>query len=98
LILSTTNEKSVLENMDMSDCFNSELYISNIADLQSISHVLDDSQLFSPEEKREALERLRISGIDQRISIGIKKLMMVIEMSRQDVDKVDKFVNTLMGL
>jgi len=75
------------------------MYISNITDLKSISHVLDDAQLFSPEEeKKEALERLSISGIDQRISIGIKKLMMIIEMCRQDFDKVDKFVNTLMGL
>ena len=82
----------------MSDCFNSEMYISNITDLKSISHVLDDAQLFSLEEKKEALERLSISGIDQRISIGIKKLMMIIEMCRQDFDKVDKFVNTLMGL
>lgn len=37
--------------------------------------------------------------MDQKLTIGIKKLLMVIEMARQDVEnKVDKFVNTLVGV
>jgi hypothetical protein len=38
---------------------------------------------------------LNAMGIDGRFSIGIKKLLMIIEMARQDVDKAEKFVNAL---
>jgi hypothetical protein len=34
-------------------------------------------------------------GLDGHLSIGVKKLLMIVEMARQDVDKVEKFVNTL---
>ena len=41
---------------------------------------------------------LQQAGMEQRLAIGIKKLLMVIEMARQDADKIEKFVNTLLSL
>ena len=41
---------------------------------------------------------LEQAGMDQKLAIGIKKLIMVIEMARQDTDKIEKFVNTLISL
>lgn len=38
------------------------------------------------------------AGMDDKLAIGIKKLLMIIEMARQDADKVEKFVNTLTSL
>ncbi|CAJ0887342.1 4285_t:CDS:2, partial [Entrophospora sp. SA101] len=96
LILATTNEKSVLQQMDMSDCFNSEIEVPNINDLDSIEIVLKELALFNNDEREQALEILRQNHLI-KINIGIKKLLMIIEMSRQDVDKVDKFVSTIMG-
>nr|CAG8448754.1 3914_t:CDS:10 [Entrophospora candida] len=96
LILATTNEKSVLQQMDMSDCFNSEIEVPNINDLNSIEIVLKELALFNNDEREQALEILRQNHLI-KINIGIKKLLMIIEMSRQDVDKVDKFVSTIMG-
>jgi len=85
--------------MDMIDCFNSEIYVPTIMDLLSVEIVLKELDLFDNNERNEALNRLQQEGIDQKtLSIWVKKLLMITEMCRQDVDKVDKFVNTLMGL
>ncbi|CAG8623141.1 6200_t:CDS:10 [Ambispora gerdemannii] len=98
LILVTTTERPVLEQMDMIDCFNSEIYVPNITDLTSVEIVLRELSLFNDQDRQRALDFLRQSGIDKKLTIGIKKLLMIIEMSRQDVDRVDKFTTTLLGL
>jgi len=73
--------------------------VPTIMDLLSVEIVLKELDLFDNNERNEALNRLQQEGIDQKtLSIGVKKLLMITEMCRQDVDKVDKFVNTLMGL
>ncbi|CAG8566803.1 17083_t:CDS:2, partial [Dentiscutata heterogama] len=96
LILATTNEKSVLDDMNMSDCFNSEIYVPNITELSSVDVVLKELALFNDEERNRALNALKQGGVEMRI--GIKKLLTIIEMSRQDVDKVDKFVSTILSM
>ncbi|CAG8616139.1 9277_t:CDS:10 [Funneliformis mosseae] len=96
LIFATTNERSVLEQMNMSDCFNSEIYVPNIVELSCVDFVLKELTLFNDDERNRALSALQQDGFN--LNIGIKKLLMIIEMSRQDVDKVDKFVSTIMGL
>ncbi|CAI2191442.1 11013_t:CDS:10, partial [Funneliformis geosporum] len=95
LIFATTNERSVLEQMNMSDCFNSEIYVPNIVELSFVDFVLEELALFNDDERNRALGALQQDGFN--LNIGIKKLLMIIEMSRQDVDKVDKFVSTIMG-
>ncbi len=48
--------------------------------------------MFNETEHSRAMHMLVNAGIDGRFSIGIKKLLMIAEMARQDVDKVEKFV------
>ncbi|CAH1756549.1 5471_t:CDS:2 [Entrophospora sp. SA101] len=43
---------------------------------------------------KQALDALKKKHFD----VGIKKLLKIIDWSRQDVDKVHKFVNTIMGI
>src|SRR3954451_4471443 len=90
LILATTNfEQPDLKNLNMSDCFNSEIYVPNIDKLSSVDHVLKELNLFNDDERNQAISNLK----EVKLNIGIKKLLMVIEMCRQDVDdKVKKFV------
>lgn len=51
--------------------------------------------LFTEIEHNRAFERLSQSEFEDQLSIGVKKLMMIIETARQDVDKVDKFVASI---
>lgn len=46
LILGTTTQKHVLEQMDMLDAFNAEIYVPTITDLNSVEFVLRVIQLF----------------------------------------------------
>lgn len=51
--------------------------------------------LFTEVEKSRLMQNLNQAGAGERLSVGIKKLLMISEMARQDVDKVDKFFTTL---
>ncbi|KAJ3395955.1 transport between ER and Golgi ATPase protein [Lobulomyces angularis] len=95
LILATTTNKNVLEQMDFVDAFNTDLYVPNIVDLNSVSKVIEELQLFNQNDLNRSLSILRDGGIGDNLSVGVKKLLMISEMARQDVDKVDKFVSTL---
>ena len=78
----------------MGDAFNAVLEVPNITTLESIDFVLKEVKLFNTDFDRiKALEILKRSGRANSINIGIKKLLMIIEMARQDVDKMDKFVS-----
>ncbi|RKP03847.1 hypothetical protein CXG81DRAFT_9017 [Caulochytrium protostelioides] len=98
LVLGTTSQRNVLSQMEVTDAFNADLYVPNITDLASVAMVLTKLELFTPEEQQRALMLFQQSGMDRRLSIGIKKLLMIIEMARQDMDRVDKFVSSLTEL
>ena len=40
------------------------------------------------------MQLLQMSGINEKLSVGVKKLLMISEMARQDVDKVERFVSS----
>ena len=76
----------------MSDCFDSEIYIPNINESSSVDYVLKELELFNDNERNQVIDNLK----EVELNIGIKKLLMIIEMSRQDVDnKMEKFVDTI---
>ncbi|KAI8834492.1 P-loop containing nucleoside triphosphate hydrolase protein [Chytridium lagenaria] len=96
LIISTTSQRSVLDQMDLTEAFNAQLYVPTVRDLRSIEIVTEELKLFSENEKRVAMRTLFEAGVGEKLSIGIKKLLMVSETARQDVDKVDKFVTSIL--
>ena len=82
--------------MDMSDAFNAEIYCPNVTDLSAVDTIVDSVKLLNPSEKRKAIDMLVELKVDKKLSIGIKKLLMLVEMARQDGDdKVEKFVECL---
>ncbi|KAJ1950263.1 transport between ER and Golgi ATPase protein, partial [Dispira parvispora] len=96
LILATTNQKGVLGEMDMLDNFNAEIYVPPIRDVASVEFVLKDLQLYNQQELTQVMRSLYDEGVDTRLSLGIKKLLMIIEMARQDPQtKVEKLLASL---
>lgn len=97
LILSTSSQKHVLEQMDLTEVFDSSIYVPTVGDLRDVDYVTTEIQLFSDTERRSAMQIFQSSGaLDKKVSVGIKKLLMISEMARQDVDKVEKFTTTLL--
>lgn len=81
----------------MADVFNADLYVSNITSLEVVGRVVQELGVFSERELGNAIESLRENGVGERINIGVKKLMMICEMARQDVDRVERFVDAVIA-
>ncbi|KAG0203400.1 transport between ER and Golgi ATPase protein [Mortierella sp. GBA30] len=96
LVLTTTTRRHVLEEMDLLDSFSSELYVENLRTLEEVNIVVKNLKLFkSDEDRRTAMATLAKSGIEAKLSISIKKLLMTIEKARQDSDLVGRFVSDM---
>ncbi|XJO78664.1 hypothetical protein BDV3_003069 [Batrachochytrium dendrobatidis] len=99
LILATTSQKNVLEQMELIDAFNSSIYIPNITHLPSIQHVLMELKPFPDYDCKKAIQSLQqylsSSTTNPKLSISIKKLLYIAEMAGQDVDHAEKFVQTV---
>ncbi|KAI9494540.1 P-loop containing nucleoside triphosphate hydrolase protein [Zychaea mexicana] len=98
LIIGTTTERNVLDQMDMTEAFNSQIYVPTITTLEGIDIVLQQLGLFTDNERQRTMSLLEQAGMENKVAIGVKKLLMIIEMARQDADKIEKFVNTLISL
>jgi vesicle-fusing ATPase len=83
--------------------FDAELRVPPITDLTALDHVLEAVELFhSARDRTRAVGMLRQAGMDAeegRLSIGIKRLLSVIEMARQEPEAVaERLTSALMGL
>jgi vesicle-fusing ATPase len=76
LILATTSNKQVLEDMEFADTFNAFLDVPQISTKEEFRTAISELQIFNPEDLNAAAEAFR--GL-----VSIKKLIMLAEMARQ---------------
>jgi vesicle-fusing ATPase len=111
LILATTSQKFVLHDMEFDDAFSAELLVPPIESLDAVQIVLTEMQAFSDVEIEAIVKEYQNYGIDltmkttttttttisPKLSIGIKKLLMIIERARQEQpeDRVQSFISYL---
>ena len=96
----------MLTDTQLADVFDAELRVPPISSLIALEHVLREVQLFSDErELMSTLSQLRAAGFDTddmgggKLQIGIKKLLSMIEMARQEPDSVgERLASALLGL
>lgn len=107
LIISTTSLRPVLTELGLADVFDSELRVPPISDLRALEHVLRDVELFrTGDERRRAISMLQQAGLGGgpdghggSLNIGVKKLLSVVEMARQEPQEVaERLTTALMGL
>ncbi len=88
----------MLTDMEMTEAFDAEIRIPAITSLRSVDIVLTETQLFpSKEEQRHALSLLEQAGFGgaAKLNVGVKKLLSMIEMARQDPDPAEKLAGSL---
>lgn len=98
LILATTSNKTMLSEMEISDAFLADIRIPSVTSLRSVDHVLRQTGLFTSEEDHaRCMGLLQSAGLgeEDRLNIGIKKLLSEIEMARLDDDPADKITAAL---
>lgn len=84
----------MLTDLQMSEVFDANTYVPSISTLRSIKKVLREVNLFTREEElNRAMKLLQQAGFNDdeyetRQQVGIKKLLGIIEMARQEPDEV----------
>nr|XP_057904867.1 vesicle-fusing ATPase isoform X2 [Doryrhamphus excisus] len=93
LIIGTTSRKDVLQEMEMLDAFSTTIHIPNISTGEQLVDALELLGSFTDKERASIAHQLK----GKRVWIGIKKLLVLIEMSLQmDQDyRVTKFLSLL---
>ncbi|KAJ8254587.1 hypothetical protein COCON_G00211990 [Conger conger] len=93
LIIGTTSRKDVLQEMEMLDAFSTTIHIPNISTGEHLGEALELLGNFTDKERATIAQQVK----GKRVWIGIKKLLMLIEMSLQmDQEyRVSKFLSLL---
>lgn len=111
LILATTSNRAMLQDMDLADAFVADIRVPNISSLRSIDYVLREVQMFGSQGEsahERCIQLLSHTGLgtsgdgDELLaerggakSISIKKLLSEIEMAKLDDDPADKLTAAL---
>ncbi|KAG6899610.1 hypothetical protein C0993_008772 [Termitomyces sp. T159_Od127] len=105
LIIATSSQRSILSDLGFTETFDSELRVPPITKLSSLDSILSEVELFpTPQERQEVIRSLREAGFEgdglsSKFQIGVKKLLSIIEMARQEPDDVaQRLIGALMGL
>ena len=107
LILATTSLRGALIDTQLSDLFDAELRVPAISTLPALKHALQELELFSnASQLQQALLMLQKAGFGEgdeyeqtKHAVGIKKLLSIVEMARQEPDEIaERLVSSIMGL
>jgi len=93
IIIGTTNNRNILKEMDMIDSFNAEIPVNPVTSLEALDCIMGKLNLFQERERSRILQDLK--GVP--IRTGIKRVLMLCERARIDVDPVSKFISSFAG-
>ena len=102
--MATSSLRPILTDLGLSETFDSELRVPPISSLASLEYVLRDVKLFeSSRDRQEAMRMLTDAGFAREetssLQIGVKKLLSIIEMARQEPENVgQRLTGALMGI
>ncbi|CAH1249305.1 vesicle-fusing ATPase-like [Branchiostoma lanceolatum] len=93
LIIGTTSRRDVLEEMEMTNSFNTNIHVSNLSKPEQLMNALELLECFSKKEMDSIAKK--VDG--KKLWVGIKKLLVLIEMARQTDEEVriPKFLSLL---
>lgn len=95
MIIATSSLRPILTDLGLSENFDSELRIPPVSSLRALEYVIQEVELFpSDQHRKRAMRMLEDAGFGSRddlspkLQIGIKKLLSVVEMARQEPENV----------
>lgn len=95
LILCTTTERSVLQQLDLFNRFDAEIAVPNINTQQELAHILQKSGAFSDNDVQRTIGEIQEVTGNQEIGVGIKKILTGIETAKQDEDMPGRFARVM---
>ncbi|KAL6938782.1 transport between ER and Golgi ATPase protein [Hanseniaspora opuntiae] len=92
LIISTTNNHSVLKQLDMLSCFDNEIAIPNVSSYEDLSAILKSTQF----PDNGTIDQMR-TIMGDNLNIGIKKVLTNIETAKHDENPTDELVELMVS-
>ena len=93
LVLATTGERSVLQQLDLFTAFDADIAVPNAGSYAELLHVLNQSGAIGDPER--AINELREMTNSESVSVGIKKVLLAIETAKQDRDMSARFAQVV---
>ena len=93
LILATTSERSVLQQLDLFTSFDSDISVPNIGAYEELRYILDHCGGFPDAER--ALSELQQTTQSDSVNVGIKKVLLGIESAKQYEDVPGSFASVM---
>ncbi|KAL1627263.1 transport between ER and Golgi ATPase protein [Neofusicoccum ribis] len=85
LILATTTERSVLQQLDLFSRFDAEIAVPNVNSQRELGFILEESRAFSDSNQvKSAIDEIQASTGSAEVGVGIKKILTGIETAKQD--------------
>ncbi|OJD37180.1 vesicular-fusion protein sec18 [Diplodia corticola] len=85
LILATTTERSVLQQLDLFSRFDAEIPVPNVNSQRELGFILEESRAFpSSDQVKNAIDEIQATTGGSEVGVGIKKILTGIETAKQD--------------
>jgi len=106
LVMVTSSLRPALDELELSDSFDAKLNVPSISTLHSMKLAIKELELFTNSgDLQRTISRLEDSGFGKgdefertKRSVGIKKLLTIVEMVRQEPDDLpNRFVSAIMS-
>ena len=98
LVLGTTAERSVLQQLGLFSSFNSDIAVPNVNTYRELAQILEHSGAFpDPARAIDELRQLMGNGGEGgvEVGVGIKNILLGIETAKQDRDREGEFANVI---
>lgn len=93
LVLATTGERSVLQQLDLFTVFDSDIAVPNVRGYDELKLIVEQSGVFR--EPDRAIGELREMTGSESVGVGIKKILLGIETAKQDPDREGRFASVI---
>jgi vesicle-fusing ATPase len=95
LIIGTTSERTVLRQMDVINAFDAEIPVPTVASLKELNEILKSVKIFDDEIRQAVLAELETITRSKEVKVGIKRILTILETSRQDEDVARRFIDLM---
>lgn len=95
LILATTTERSVLQQLDIFNSFNSDIPVPNVNTYKELAYILQESGTFSGQDIQSTIGEIKSMTRSDEVGVGIKKILLGIETAKQDTDIASRFAGVV---
>ena len=89
LILATTSERSVMQQLDLFPAFDSDIAVPNVTGFDELKVIVRESGVFRNPDL--AVQQVREHTQSDKVGVGIKKILLGIETAKQDPEREVRF-------